>query len=437
MNSNNNDIEYKTNENETINIDNEALNIELLENNNINDLDSNFVLGTQKNNTAIKLTQNNRYYNTLVLGLKGTGKTRNVLPMMLEQDLKNKKVGATVIVSKKDMAYNIYALAKKYKRKINLIKPSVNNEIAINFLNKETYDYDYINEFIINYKQAIKKKEIVIIDMEVLKYKNQALRAISMLLLQLQLDIQETDITNKTPHFLYVDDAHYYLPFLENLLYFSDNYNLGITLFLQSRNQLIKNNKDLSYIVDNNIRNTLLLNSLTIEDTNFYSKRFSGSKNLNVFYLRHPNSFVFEIASYTNIIKRGTISFNPIDNFNEIETKAKKLRMKLTKEKRNQREQQILHSIKNKIENNIDTEIKEESLIEEEPLSDTLNNKEIKGEPKPFDLTSLDKDLDYELIKSLLFNEEKQAKRKISSDIFNKSNNNINYCDNSFNFYFE
>ena len=118
----------------------------------------------------------------------------------------NKDYGATVIVSKNETAYNLYALAKQYKRDIIMLKPSISNEISNKFLWKSDYNYDYINENIINYKEAIKKRKIVIIDMEILKHKNDGLKAVAMLLLQLQLDMQETDVTQNKPHFLYIDD---------------------------------------------------------------------------------------------------------------------------------------------------------------------------------------------------------------------------------------
>ena len=99
------------------------------------------------------------------------------------------------------MAYNLYSICKQYKRKVHLLKPSTNSEISNKFLWQTQYNYDYINESIINYKEAIRKKEIVIIDMEVFKYKLDAIRATAMLLVQLRLDLQDTDITQRHSHF--------------------------------------------------------------------------------------------------------------------------------------------------------------------------------------------------------------------------------------------
>ena len=460
--------------------------------------DNRLIIGVNEKKKDLYIPESSRYLNSLVLGLKGTGKTSEVLPMFILQDLKNKKAGATIILTKKEMAYSVYALAKKYKRKVKLLKPSINNEISNKLLWQTAYSYDYINEFIINYKEAIKKKEIVIIDMEILKYKSEGLRAVAMLLLQLQLDIQETDITQKTPHYLYIDDAQYYLPFIEHLLSFSDNYNLGITLFMQSRSQFIKNGKDYTSIIDNNIRTTLLLNSLTVDDIKFYSERFYEHENLSNFYNRKLNSFIYETLDSTNKRKCGIADFKIMseEERKEMETKAKKARTKLLKEKRHEREKQLLKMIQErqiaetKEENydynpqeyneyNEDVEeinpvnIEDSNIAQINPISDYDEYDEI-GEPKPFDLDSLEEqeiiieDIEIEEykeknkiivnqdkvepavvnkiisnklkddeIKEIIFTEEKETKRKVSSNIFNKLNADIDYCDDSFDFQFD
>lgn len=466
--------------------------------NNVNEFvdDNRLIIGQNDKKKDLYIPESSRYLNSLVLGLKGSGKTLQVLPMFLEQDFKNKNVGATVIVTKKEMSYSAYALAKKYKRKVIFLKPSISNEISNKLLWQTAYNYDYINEFIINYKEAIKKKNIVIIDMEILKYKSEGLRAVAMLLLQLQLDIQETDITQKTPHYLYIDDAQYYLPFIEHLLTFSDNYNLGITLFMQSRSQFIKNGKDYSSIIDNNTRTTLLLNSLSLEDIRFYSERFYEHKNLNNFYNRKLNSFIYETLDANNKRKCGMADFDLIDEEErtEIENKAKKLRVKLLKEKRHEREKQLLKMIQERQlaqseedmseyesyekEETVNNEVEEHiyTPIESPPINNYSDYEEYDeiGEPKPFDLDCLEEDLviidendveEYkqnnkvivdqekleptmvnkiisnkmknEEIKDIILTEEKENKRKVSSNIFNKLNADIDYCDDSFDFQFD
>ncbi|MCC0672184.1 MULTISPECIES: conjugal transfer protein TraG [unclassified Clostridioides] len=394
--------------------------MENLQNDNKN---TNLIIGTNNNN-EIFISQKNRYLNMIVLGKKGTGKTSKVLPTLASQDLQNKKIGMTLIVTKKEMAYTLNALAKEYDREVVFLKVSTNIEILNHFLFMDKYEYDYINENIINYKEAIKKKKIVIIDMEVAKYKYNAINAVKMLLLQLTLDIQETDITQRNPHILYIDDSFYYLDSLEYLLNYSDDYNIGLILFFQSRNQFLLNNKDYTALLDNNIRTTILLNSLNVEDVQYYQKRIYEKKNPSDFYQQHLNSFLYESLKSTGVRIVGSGQFKFLDNefIENLEKKSKRLRNKLIKNTKDE--------YKNK------NMIKDISYLEGEPTP--VDPRLIFGE----DISHNNKEIDI-LIKSednhkqSSFGEmEKEKKRKISSFLFNKESENISYVNNNFDYKF-
>lgn len=377
--------------------------------------DNKLIIGLNDKGKELFIPEKSRFLNTLVLGTKGTGKTTSVLPMFVEQDLKRKNAGVTIICSTKEMSYNLYSLAKKYKRKIHFIKPSVNNEVTNKFLWMKDYNYDYINENIINYKEAIKKKEVVIIDMELLKYKNDALKTVAMLLLQLRLDIQETDITQRCHHFLYVDDAYNYLKFLEDLLVFSDNYNLGITLFMQSRNQFITKNKDFTSLISNNIRNTMLLNNITIEDYNYYKDKFFEKTNPSEFFNREFNSMLYETIDAMGVRRVGINKFKKllIGDWDELEAKSKKVRASLLKEKRKQRELELKDKYLKSIETNskVDNENTKNKKENKPTIVEQKNEPILTKEPKPVDLT---------LIESLTLQPtEHQTNNKIKPRDFN------------------
>lgn len=388
-------------------------------------LDNRLIFGFNEKKKPLFIPESSRYLNTLVLGLKGTGKTTGLLPFFVEQDLKNKQVGATIFVTKQEMAYTIYTLAKQNKRKIIFIKPSIDNQISNKFLYKTEYDYDYIDTEIICYKEAIKSKSIIIVDMELLKYKSEAIKACAMLLLQLQLDIQETDLTSKIPHFLYLDDAEVYLPFIKYLLQFSDNYNLGITLFMNSRNQM----GEYKSLIDNYIRNIILLNAITIEDNEFYKLKFkeqseNSRTSLNVLYevIDGMNNSRIGIANY----KR----FQP-EEWEDLEKKSKKYRTKLLKEKRTKQELELRDDLKG-----------------------VMGTKSVKGEPIPIDESILKEDdiMDFtseteeelakkeeamhEEIRTQIIEEEKSQKRELATKSFNNMNKKIDYCDDNFDFEF-
>ena len=435
--------------------------------------DRRLILGTSENKkeTSIFIPENSRYLNTLIIGNKGTGKTECLLPKMVEQDLRNKKMGLTIITTKKEMAYSIYTLAKFYKYKesyIVFLKPSVNNTVSNKLLWTSTYSYDFINEYVIDYKEAIKKKKIVIIDMEILKYKSEGLRAVAMLLLQLELDMQETDITQKTPHMVYIDDGHLYLPFLKDIVNNSDNYNLAVTLFIQSRNQLIVNDKDYSKMVDNDFRNILLLNSLTSKDIEYYQNRFNNYD----FYSRKFTSILYEIVDNSNVRRNGTVQYNPIENefWEDIQASSKRNRTKLLNQKRKHREEELKKQLENKTKKidynkdpyyNFDKEedddyehkivantepskentncdltnvtLKEDVLVKSEKT--TKEKEVIENKSKKEDLNLLDENK--ENIRIIIKTEEKTVKRKLSQEIFNKLNKNIEICSNDFLFSFD
>lgn len=391
-----------------------------IEINNIEITDNRLIIGTSENKKDVNIfiPENSRYQNTLIIGAKATGKTECLLPKLIEQDLKNKKVGVTVITTKKDMAYTIYSLAKFYKRRdIIILKPSIDNTIDNKLLWNNEYNYDFINEKVIDYKEAIKKKKVVIIDMEILKYKTEGLRTVAMLLLQLQLDLQETDITQRTPHFLYIDDAQYYIPCIEHLAYYGSDYNLGITLFLQSRNQMIIDNVDYSPIIDNNFRNIFLLNSLNPVDIDFYSKKMNDQKNTLDFIGRKFNSILYEIIDNSNFKRTGVVSYNPIEKeiWDEILKMSKNNRSKLLSKKRKVREEEII------------TIINKENMANSN-VSDLISNEDSEN----IDITENKNNSIAEKAKDIVKEEEKTVKRKLSQKIFNDINKNITYCSDDF-----
>lgn len=282
----------------------------------------------------IYIPEKSRYLNTLILGTKNSGKTYEMLPIMAKQDMENKECGATFVVGKKEMAYFLYAMAKQCGRRVVLIKPSASNE-AESLLWKEQYDYDYINDNVIDYKNAIKKKMIVIIDMEYIKYKGKSIRATAMLLSQFQLDMQDVGDTLKKPHFVYIDDAQYYVPFIETMLTTGEDYNVGVTLFLQSRNQLKTRSRSYCSLIDNNIRSIILMNGLNILDVEHYQKQFY-EHNTNLFINRKHGQIIYETVDSTNTRRNGFADLVLIedDYREELEEKAVGIRKKLTKRKR-------------------------------------------------------------------------------------------------------
>ena len=386
------------------------------------------IFGYNDKKKPIFIPESSRYFNTLVLGVKGTGKTTGLLPFFVEQDMKNKQVGLTVIASSREISYTLYTLAKQYKRKVIFIKPSINNEVSNKFLFKTDYDYDYIDMNLVCYKDAIKSKSVIIIDMETLKYKSEAIKAVAMLLLQLQLDIQETDLTNRTPHFLYIDDAYIYIPFLKYLLLYGDTFNLGITLFFNSRNQF----GEYESLINNTVRNLFLLNSLTKEDAEYYQYKFQDTET-NLHSNRGATSLLYEIVDAQFTKRTGQVNYKRMtpEEVEVLEKKSKKLRTKLLKDKRTQQELSLRDDLKSVMgEKSVKGEPIpiEESILEEDKIMDFTSETEeerLKSE-----------ELKHEEIRNQIIEEEKAQKRELATKSFNNMNKKIDYCDDNFDFQF-
>lgn len=391
-------------------------------------IDNRLIIGQNDKHNDFYISENCRYLNMAIIGSKGTGKTTSLLPFFAEQDISKKMAGATFIVSDKEMAYGIYSLCKKYKRKVRLLKPTTNNEINNKFLWKTEYDYDNINEHIINYKEAIRRKEIVIIDMEVFKYKIDAIRATSMLLLQLRLDLADTDITQRNPHFLYVDDAYYYMRFLEDFLRYGSTYNLGTILFLESRSQLLTKEKDLRMILDDNVRNYLLLNKLTVDDFNYYKSQFP-EKIFDGIQNREKTTLTFQTVDPKGLVRTGISKLKQINTIDlkELEKKSKKIRTSLLKEKRKERENELRSKMKNSQFSN-----------EPKPIDDKLLESLVNDSDTELQIPTQSKETLEQInaeIKEKIRKEEKVTKRKAAENIYNNYEKHIEFCDDLFKFY--
>lgn len=229
---------------------------------------------------GVFISEENRFSNTLVLGKKKSGKSNDLLTSFAKQDLEKKDCGITFVVSKKNLTYTLYAMARaagRAKKDIIILKPSANFKVADELIWMEDYSYDEIAKFI-DYKEVIKKKKIVIIDMEYSQFRDYSIRATAMLLTQLQIDMQETQKTLSRKHYVYIDDACSYLPFIELLLESGEEYNIGTTLFMQSREEIRSIGEQYVNLVDNNTRNLILTNAINTADAEYYRKSFISSK---------------------------------------------------------------------------------------------------------------------------------------------------------------
>lgn len=289
--------------------------------------------GEEAAKRSVYLHEDSRLSNLLVLSTKNSGKSKHLIPMMFEQDLKQKDTGITIVVGSDETAFDLYAMAKGVKRKVHLLKPSVNFEVLDHLLYMKTWDYDYINDHIINYKKAINDKDVVIIDMEIEKYSLSGVRAVDLLLMQLQSDMRES----KRTHYVYIDETYRYLDFISNLLEYGSDHGIVAHLFFQSRSQFKTANNDYTTLIDANVRNTILLQGINYDDAVYYAARFNIPK------LRYPTDlmdreygeFTFEFLGEGDFkLKKGNGKLMGLteERRNTIRNAAERYRKKLLKE---------------------------------------------------------------------------------------------------------
>ena len=333
----------------------------------------------------IFLSEESREGVTLFLKLAKSGKSQFIIPSLFKQDLDKKDAGMTIICSQKDLAYTLYAMTKDAKRKVVLIKPSTNFAILNELLKMDEWNYKYIDQYVIDYKKAIEKREVVIIDMEYDYYRNDAVRATIMLLLQFQTDMTMTPETKKRKHYFYIDDCQRYLPFIEMLIESGKAYNVYTNLFFQGRNQFKTNEKDYTGFVDNNVRNTILMNNLNFDDCKYYAEKLCPKEIEYKDYLYDMNHmkygwFSYDIQDQNHQTQSGKGILQGLgkEYNNRIKKKAIKYRKQLTKVNDNahnifllQPEIQMLHNQNSQRKINLYKD--EFSEVKEEIASDTLN----------------------------------------------------------------
>lgn len=377
----------------------------------------------KSNNEIISLYNN--IYDTLVLGNKFTGKSSIVLKNLAYQTILNKNVGAFFITSTKDLSYEIYTLAKQYKRRILYINPSIDDAIDLAINNKEFKNIEYLYDF----EKLIFNNYIVIVDVELFKTKDKGIKFVDFLISKLENSLYNNSNSYHKPFILFVDDAFNYLDSLSNIIYYGNQYNISNILFFQNRNQFKTKLKDYSSFLESNISNLILMNNINHEDIKYYELVFNLDISAN---LIKKGDVFYSLKDLKGITLNnfGKLEYNPnIDTI--INKKLNSIKKSLKNKKSNNKKQSL---VKNKDETSIiysdninDIKIKQnENILSNNNLTvknnnklinnDDIETKEVKDKLK--DINKMD-----ENIKSKYNNEESlKANNKTS---FLKHNNKI------------
>lgn len=211
-----------------------------------------------------------RFYNTTVIGSKRLSVKDEFFAFFINESLKLRNVASTFFISSKDEVYMIYLLAKKMKRRLIVLSPSL-----LPFSKDDSVDsLDLLNLYI-DYASYISNNYIIVVDIEYMKDKSLSdkfIRAVLSLIEKSMMNIAKTELKE---HNIYFDDAHLYVNYVDSLLYYGREYNTSLFFFVR---QCINSRQEdkLKYIINNSV-NKIILGSASIDDKSF----LLGDKNLN------------------------------------------------------------------------------------------------------------------------------------------------------------
>lgn len=213
-----------------------------------------------------------RMQNIAFYGSKGSGKSHHVLPMLANEQLDRRNEGALFIIEDSNISWMLFALAKKYHREVLFLSPTCHTGM------KELIDFGVSNvsdvDNMIDFKEVLQQKKIVIIDAEPYRYQKKSVDLVATLLMNLQTNMHHN--SHETPFFVYVEDGDLYLPYMKDLITYGEQFGIGSTIFFQGRALMNAQSPVLSYFVEANIRTTVLMNALIYDDFKYFKERFYG-----------------------------------------------------------------------------------------------------------------------------------------------------------------
>ena len=283
--------------------------------------------GKLKSGDTYDFSYDVRMENMAFFGKKGSGKDSHILPMIANEQLEKENEGALFVINTQKLAWNLYALAKKYHREVVFLSPSAHEGMK-ELINLGILNSDTITDKLVDFSKAMKRKAIIIINAEPYKYQERAIELTGSILMRLQMDLHLN--THDTPFFVYIDDGDTYLPYAKDLLTYGEQFGVGSVMFFHSREYMKSHAPLLSYFIETHIRTTILMNGLVYEDALYFNSRFFGSAGDESFILkRNPNELIAESTKDGVLdVQHTFVRFLSESLYREIEEEATQLREK-------------------------------------------------------------------------------------------------------------
>lgn len=249
-------------------------------------------LGTDKSSgNDVLLPTDRRFQNTLIFGAIGSGKTRSMLLSMAIEQLQDASSGATFICGRGDESWVLDRMAHRMGRDVLFLNP-LSDRGTSDYLETEYSSGYEMQKHLIDYVDAIRNNKIVIVDFDLSNTRKKGKKGLIKILYHLQRAMVHN--TEENPHYVYIDDAEFALPYISELITYGKNHSVGTTLFLSSFKLVESRSREVALFLDTYCATTIVLNRLNHEDMTYFNRRFYGKIDSKPFTRRNPNEVVVE-----------------------------------------------------------------------------------------------------------------------------------------------
>lgn len=200
-------------------------------------------------NVPFHIDDSTRKKGVCIIGVKNSGKTSKIfIPMSICDILSKEKTRITIFTANRDSFDIITEAAKFSKRLSKSISPSNDVNLCRLFyekLDERFYIKDNLIDFSSNETQKV--KNVFVINMEADERGNIAIKTNKKMLRDIFSKSREYTSKIRTPHYLYIDDAHLYMEEIALISNLPESHNIRLVISLDSfymrgYSEIIKNN---------------------------------------------------------------------------------------------------------------------------------------------------------------------------------------------------
>lgn len=268
----------------------------------------------------IEIATPERMRHTLFYGSPLEGKKLSFLGCVQEEGNQT-DFGATFIVDSPEMGDYIVSLAKEAKRKYIWLNPEIHLGVQDILLFMEGYDFDLINQYIIDFEREIRLGHWIIIDLQPYLYKTYSYRSTRLLLTHLKKALIHMKESLRFPHTLYIENP---IPLLTELPFFIENgkqLDLSLMIWATSPEDFKTPQQNYLPLIETYVRNLFVHSFHSMSDEPYFASLFSQI-DLERFKRQPKISTFFRIMSSETQMIEGSCRFIQLEEEKFKEFKA-------------------------------------------------------------------------------------------------------------------